>query len=134
MGAVVFADAGRTPFGGNVAVAATLTMAATTAAAVLFSPDERSAGLIVVGGYAATVTGTRAGLITAGLGFLLFDGFPANRYGELTWGGTTIIWHLTIFALVVGLGVEQRWIRHARADMALGDELENREGVARWLT
>jgi hypothetical protein len=44
----------------------------------------------------AVVADTRASLVTAGLGYLLFDGFLVNRFGDRTWDGTTIMWHLTV--------------------------------------
>lgn len=119
--------AGRTPFGVNLAVGAAAMVAATAAAALLFPAAGESARLVVVclavGGYAALVADTRASLATAALGFLLFDGFLVNRDGELSWDGRTTSWHLVAFVLATGLGLGQRWIRHARADLAVDEEL-----------
>jgi len=63
-------------------------------------------------------------LAVAGLGYLLFIGFLVNRYGELTWDGTTSAWYLTVFALAIGLGLSRRWIRALRAEAARTAELE----------
>jgi hypothetical protein len=57
------------------------------------------------------------------VGYLPFDGFLVNGYGDLTWDGTTSAWHLTVFVLAVGLGLGQRSIRHAGADLSVDGEL-----------
>lgn len=120
------ADAGRTPFGIAVAGGAVAMAAATMLAALLF-PAGAPGGLVLValavGWYGAAVADTRASLVTAALGFLLFDGFFANRYGELTWEGTTSLWHLTVFVLAVGIGLGQRWIWHACDSHVMDDEI-----------
>ena len=73
------------------------------------------AGLVVmalaVAGYAMFVDDVRAALATGAVGYLLFDGFLVNRYGDLTWPGTT---SLVAFVLAVVLGVGLRWLRHTR--------------------
>ncbi len=120
------ADAGRTPFGIHLAVGAAVMVGACIAAAALF-PDVSGRLVVValaVGAYAGLVDDTRASLAVAGLGYLLFTGFLVNRYGELTWDGTTSTWHLTVFALAIGLGLSRRWIRAVRAKAALTAELE----------
>jgi hypothetical protein len=45
-----------------------------------------------------------------------------NRLGELTWDGMTSLWHLIVFALMVGLGLAVRRVRAIRADLALSRE------------
>ncbi|MCW6004426.1 hypothetical protein K1W54_07490 [Micromonospora sp. CPCC 205371] len=74
---------------------------------------------------AAIVTGVLASLVTAGLGCLLFTGFLVNRYGELTWDGTTSVWRAIVLAAAVGIGAVRGGSWQPRT---------NREGVARWLT
>ena len=120
-------DGGGTPFGIGVGIGAAVMVAATATAAALFPPADVSARLVVVavavGAHAVIVADPRANLVTAVLGFLLFDGFLANRYGELTWNGTTSGWHVAVFVLAAGAGIGWRRIRTARADLALADEL-----------
>lgn len=92
--------AGRTPFGIAVGIGATVMVAAAALSAALFPPVDMAARLAVVsvavGVCAATTADTWASLVTAGLGYLLFCGFLVNRYGELTWDGTTSVWHVTV--------------------------------------
>lgn len=94
----------RTPLGIDVAVGASI-----VAAALVSDPWGRLVIVaLAVGGYAALVDDVRACLATAAPGYLLFDlfdGFLVNRLGELTWDGTTSMWHLVVFALTVGLGL-----------------------------
>jgi hypothetical protein len=116
-------DAGRTPFGINLAAGAVAMIAAAFVAILFPEVNARLAVVaVVVGGYAAAVADSRASLATAGIGFLIFDGFLLNRLGELTWNGKTSVWHLIIFALAVGFGLARRRVRAIRADLALASE------------
>jgi len=112
------------PFGINLAAGA-LAMLGATAVSALASP-ERSTGLAVVAltvfGYAVLVDDIRAVFAVAGIGYLLYDGFLVNRYGDLTWEGTT---SLGVFALAVGAGAAVRWLRHARARARVSAELDD---------
>ncbi|MDQ7904382.1 hypothetical protein RB614_43675 [Phytohabitans sp. ZYX-F-186] len=116
---VVRAEAGRTPFGIDMAAGAAAMAAATTVAAVLFPRGDTSGRLLVVavaaGVYAALAAGTRAALATAGLGYLLFNGFLVHRFGDLSWDGPECGWHLAVIAFATALGLGQRWLRHAQA-------------------
>jgi len=120
------ADAGRTPFGIRLAVGAVAMVGACTTAAALVSdvPGRLVVVTVAAGVYAALVDDSRASLAVAGLGYLLFTGFLVNRYGELTWDGTTSTWYLTVFALAIGLGLSRRWIHAVGAEAALAAELE----------
>lgn len=115
----------RTPFGINVAAGAGVVVASVAVAPVLF-PEPAARLLVVViavGGFAALADDIRAGLAAGGLGYLLFDGFLVNRYGELTWTGTTSVWHLVAFALALALGLGWRGLRSIRARVAADAEL-----------
>jgi hypothetical protein len=79
--------------------------------------------VLAVGGFAALADDVRAGLAAGGLGYLLFDGFLVNRYGELTWTGRTSVWHLAAFALALTLGLGWRRLRTVRARAAVDAEL-----------
>jgi hypothetical protein len=46
-----------------------------------------------------------------------------NRYGELTWTGTTSVWYLVAFALALALGLGRRWLRTVGARAATDAEL-----------
>ncbi|BCB75874.1 hypothetical protein GCM10022251_80610 [Phytohabitans flavus] len=111
----------RTPFGIGVATGAAVTMAATIGAAVLFPRGDTSGRLLVVavavGAYAALSTSTRATLATALVGYLIFNGFLVNRFGELSWDGGASVGHVTVLAVATALGLGQRWIRHARHEL-----------------
>lgn len=119
--------AAGTPFGINLAAGAGAMMASALVAPALF-PDLPARLVVValaVGGFAALVDDVRAGLVTGGLGYLLFDGFLVNRYGELSWTGTTSMWHVSVFVLAVGLGLAWRSVRRLRTRAALDAELDD---------
>ena len=110
----------RTPFGINLADGAGVMVATVfiARAAVTEVTARVVAVALALGVYAALVDDTRASLATAGLGYLLFNGFLVNRYGELTWDGTTSTWHVTVIAAAVGLGLCRRWLRSSRRHAA----------------
>jgi hypothetical protein len=117
-------DAGRTPFGINLAAGAVALVAAAFVAVLFPEGDARLVVVAVaVGWYAAMVADTKASLAVAGIGYLLFNGFLMNRLGELIWDGMTSAWHLITFAMAVGLGLGQRWIRAACTDLAFAYEV-----------
>ncbi len=117
-------DAGRTPFGINLAAGAVAMIVAAFGAVLFPDVNARLAVVaVVVAGYAGAVADTGATFATAGIGYLLFNGFLVNGLGELTWNGMTSLWHLIVFAVAAGLGVAQRWVRSARTDLALADEV-----------
>ncbi len=120
-------DAGATPFGINLAIGAAVMIGATVAAAALAPevPTRLVVMSLAVVAVAGLVKDTRASLVVSALGYLLFTGFLVNRYGELSWDGTTSAWHLAVFALSVGLGRVWRWIRTVSAEAALIAELSN---------
>lgn len=112
-------DAGRSPLG--LAGGATVMVGATFAAAALFPSGQVPARLIVVavavGACATVLADKRVTLAVTGLGYLLFTGFLVNSYGELTWDGANTVWHLLVLATAATIGLGQRWIRAAQADL-----------------
>jgi hypothetical protein len=117
--------AAETPFGIDLAVGAVVMVAAVLGAGALF-PDVPGRLVVValaLAGYTALVGQARAGLATVVVGFLLFNGFLVNRYGELSWDGTTSAWHLGLLALAAGAGLAVRWVRRARVREAWADEV-----------
>jgi hypothetical protein len=115
----------RIPFGITLAAGAAVMAASVAAAPVLFPelPGRLLLVVLAVGGFAALADDARAGLAAGGLGYLLFDGFLVNRYGELTWTGRTSVWHLAAFALALTLGLGWRRLRTVRARAAVDAEL-----------
>jgi hypothetical protein len=111
--------------GVELAVGAAVMVAATMVAAVLFL--EPPARLVVVAaaiaGHAILVDNAGAAVAAGGLGYLLFNGFLVNRYGELTWDGTTSAWQMGLLALAAGAGLAVRWVRRARVRAAWPDEV-----------
>jgi hypothetical protein len=118
----------RTPFGISLAGGAVTVVAAALAAAAVTPAHATGARLLVVAiavcGYSSAVRDAQASFAVAGLAYLLFTGFLLNRYGDLTWDGTTSVWHLVAFSGAMGLGLGLRWIRTRRADMAVDIELK----------
>lgn len=114
-----------TPFGINLAAGAGVMVASVLVAPVLFPdvPARLAVVALAVGGFAALVDDARAGLAVGGLGYLLFDGFLVNQYGELTWTGTTTVWHVAAFALALMLGLGLRRVRAIRSRAAMNHEL-----------
>ena len=111
MGSPKDARAAGTPLGINVAAGAGALVTCVFVANTLIPPSlQLTAVALAVVGFVVLVGDTRAGLATTGLGFLLFNGFLVNRYGELTWGGKSSMWQLAVFALAVGLGLGLRWM------------------------
>lgn len=123
MGAVD-AESGRTPFGIDLAFGAVAMVAAVAVAAPFPGIPARLAVVsLAVGVFTALVDDARAGAPIAVLGYLLFNGFLVNRFGDLTWSGTTSGWQVAAFAAAVGLGLGWQWLRRARARAAFAAEL-----------
>lgn len=103
----------------HLAIGCVVMVAAACAAAALFPPSDIPARLAVmaatVGGYAAIVPSMRAALGVAGLSVLVFTGFLANRYGELTMRGGDTWWYALLIGAAAALGIGWRLARVRRA-------------------
>jgi hypothetical protein len=118
---------GDMPIAIAVAAGAVAVVAAAVTAAVL----PMSAGALRLGVmaialtvFAATTADPRAVAAVTALGWLVFDGFLVNRFGDLTWTGRLDEWRLGVLVAgaVVGLaaGVLRRWaqLRWGDAEVA----------------
>jgi hypothetical protein len=121
---LVDAEHGRTPFGIDLALG-TVAMVAAVAVAAPFPgiPARVVIVSLALGVFTAFVDDPRAAAPVAVLGYLLFDGFLVNRFGDLTWSGTTSVWPVAAFLAAVGLGLGWRWLRRARARAAFAADL-----------
>jgi hypothetical protein len=112
------------PFGINTAVGAVAVAVLCLVPANLDQQgrDARLAVLAVgVVVFAATVLDPLAVAVTAGVGFLLFDGFVEGQQGDLVWNGRSDLLRLAFLcgssALGLILGAVHRWRRHRRVDL-----------------
>jgi hypothetical protein len=104
----------RIPFEFGLAAGSLAVVVAALIDSAAFSPDHRDARLAVMAAVVAAfcaVAGWRSGLPVAAVGFLLFDGFLANRYGELTWDHKAGPGALGVIALAAALGLVVGWLR-----------------------
>ncbi|GAB3144525.1 hypothetical protein GCM10027290_23060 [Micromonospora sonneratiae] len=108
----------RTPIGISLAGGCTTIVVAAIVAATVFPADAVPGRLLVVavavGGYAAVVPDVRATIGVAGFAILLFTGFLANRYGELTMRDGDVWWYALLIGFAAFLGLAQRWMSTAR--------------------
>lgn len=102
----------RTPTGINIGVGSLLVVAAACVAAALFPPRELSARLVVMAlaaaVFAARVADLRAVCWVSGMSVLLFTGFLANRYGELTTRGGDLWWYGLTVVVATAFGIGYR--------------------------
>jgi hypothetical protein len=117
-------ESARPPFGIELGAGAALVVSASFAAALFPTVDARLVVMAVAVGGCASRLDARAGFAVGGLAYLVFDGFLLNGLGELTWDGTTGLWHLAVFTLAVVVGLGQQWVRTAQADRALSKEID----------
>ncbi|MEO3748207.1 hypothetical protein [Plantactinospora sp. B5E13] len=107
--------AGRTPTGINVGVGSVFVVLAACVAGALFPPRELPARLVVMalaaGVFAARVADLRAVSWVGGLSVLVFTGFLANRYGELTTRDGDLWWYVLTVAVATMLGIGYRRTR-----------------------
>ncbi|MEE6263060.1 hypothetical protein [Plantactinospora sonchi] len=105
----------RTPTGISVAVGSVLVVLAACVAAALFPPRDLAPRLVVMavaaGVFAARVADLWAVSWVGGLSVLVFTGFLANRYGELTTREGDLWWYGLAVVVATALGIAYRRIR-----------------------
>jgi len=102
------------PFEFAVAVGSLTMIVAALIDSAAFPPHDAGDRLTVMAAAIAVfcvVAGWQSGLPVAAVGYLLFDGFLANRYGELTWDHQTGPRAIGVIALAVALGLTVGWLR-----------------------
>jgi hypothetical protein len=112
----------KAPVGIHVGVGMVVVLVALMVAAMLPSSaggwrlTPVAAALVVIG--AGTVD-PAAVAVVASLAYLLVIGFLVNRYGVLSWHGTSDIYRSAVIAAAAGaglvVGVVRRWIRRPRS-------------------
>jgi hypothetical protein len=104
----------RIPFEFGLAAGSLAMIVAALIDSAAFTPDHTGDRLAVIAAAIAVfsvVAGWQPALPVAALGYLLFDGFLANRYGELTWDHQTGPRAVGVIVLAVALGVTVGWLR-----------------------
>jgi hypothetical protein len=100
------------PYGIYLGIGSLVIIVAVAVAAATFpmgQPLERLSVLAAVTAvFAAIVPDIRASLSVVVLGYLLFNGFLENEYGQLTWDGMTGLWRIGFLVSAVGLGLAGR--------------------------
>ncbi len=104
----------RIPFEFALAAGSLTMIAAALIDSAAFPPHDTGDRLTVMAAVVAVfcvVGGWRSGLPVAVVGYLLFDGFLANRYGELTWDHQTGPHAIGVIAVAAALGLVVGWLR-----------------------
>ena len=104
----------RIPFEFGLAAGSVTMIVVALIDSAAFAPDhagDRLAGMAVAVGMFCAVAGWRSGLPVAAMAYLLYDGFLANRYGELTWDHQAGPRAVGVIALAVALGLIVGWLR-----------------------
>jgi len=98
----------RIPFEFGLAAGAVAMIVAALIDSVAFTPHhtgDRLAAMAAAITIFSIVGGWQSALPVAAVGYLLYDGFLANRYGELTWDHQTGARAIGVIALAVALGL-----------------------------
>jgi uncharacterized protein DUF4118 len=104
----------RIPFEFALAAGSLTMIAAALIDSAAFPPHDTGDRLTVMAAVVAVfcvVGGWRSGLPVAVVSYLLFDGFLANRYGELTWDHQTGPHAIGVITLAAALGLAVGWLR-----------------------
>ncbi|HEV8529276.1 MAG TPA: hypothetical protein VGS60_17300 [Actinomycetes bacterium] len=102
------------PFEFAVAAGSLTMIVAALIDSAAFPPHDAGDRLMVMATAIAVfcvVAGWQSGLPVAAVGYLLFDGFLANRYGELTWDHQTGPRAIGVIALAAAFGLAIGWLR-----------------------
>jgi hypothetical protein len=98
----------RTPFEFGLAAGSLTVIVAALIDSAAFAPGDGGDRLAVMAAAVAVfcaIAGWQSGLAVAAVGYLIFDGFLANRYGELTWDHKAGFHAVSMIALAAALGV-----------------------------
>jgi hypothetical protein len=98
----------RIPFEFGLAAGSVIMIVAALIDSAAFTPDhagDRLAAMAAAIAIFSVVGGWQSALPVAAVGYLLYDGFLANRYGELTWDHQTGPRAIVVIALAVALGL-----------------------------
>jgi hypothetical protein len=104
----------RIPFEFGLAAGSVAMIVVALIDSVAFTPDHTGDRLAVIAAAIAVfsvVGGWQSALPVAAVGYLLYDGFLANRYGELTWDHRTGPRAVGVIAFAVVLGLSVSWLR-----------------------
>src|SRR5262245_17062154 len=99
---------GRIPFEFGIAAGSVAMIVVALIDSAAFSPHhtgDRLAAMAVAIVIFSIVGRWQSALPVAAVGYLLYDGFLANRYGELTWDHQTGARAIGVIALAVALGL-----------------------------
>src|SRR5262245_15708404 len=104
----------RIPFEFGLAAGSLAMVVAALIDSAAFPPDhpgDRLAALAAGIAVLSVVGRWRSALAVAAVGYLLYDGFLANRYGQLTWDRQTGPRAIGVIAIAVALGLIVGWLR-----------------------
>jgi hypothetical protein len=128
----------RMPFEFGIAAGSLIMIVAALIDSAAFAPvhvGDRLAGMAAAIAVFCAVAGWRSGLPVAAVGYLLFDGFLANRYGELTWDHQAGPRAIGVIASSAALGLVVGWLRsnpyRAAPTIRLSDDRHRRRAGAR---
>jgi len=101
-------SAAAMPTGVTVAIGAAVVVATVVLVAGVVAPSAPAVRLavlaVVLGNFAALTADLTAALCTAGIAWLLLNGFLVNELGTLSWHGTADVWRAAVLAGAAVLG------------------------------
>jgi hypothetical protein len=110
-----YAGRGRLPVEFGLAGGALTMIVAALLDSAIFPPEDKTARLMIMAGAIAAacvvLADWRSGLPVAVVGYLLFNGFLVNRYGELSWHGSAGLRGTTVIMSAAYAGLLAGWWR-----------------------